>query len=161
MNESDVTAKKKIGKLYDIHCPSCGAPAYYDIRKRMYNCSYCGKNVGIDRAKSERKGFREISRKKMRESLKNFELQKAVCTGCGAELVFDTGEAVANCAFCGRSLVRKAFVNADNIPELIVPFAVHAGDGVLVGARDKELLALFRQILSDHFHIPCAKRFMK
>ena len=44
--------------------------------------------------------------------------------GCGAEIVFDTGDAVANCAFCGRSLVRKAFVNAENIPELIVPFSI-------------------------------------
>ncbi len=124
MNTSDNKAEKKIGKLYDIHCPSCGAPAYYDIRKHMYDCSYCGGKVGIDRAKSEHKGFREISRKKKREALKNFELQKAVCTGCGAEIVFDAGEAVANCAFCGRSLVRKAFVNADDIPELIVPFSL-------------------------------------
>ena len=69
MNPSDVTTDNKIGKLYDIHCPSCGAPAYYDIRKRMYNCSYCGNSVGIDGAKRERKGFREISRRKMQESL--------------------------------------------------------------------------------------------
>lgn len=124
MNASDVSAKKKIGKLYDIHCPSCGAPAYYDIRKRMYNCSYCGNSVGIAGAKSQSKGFRDVSRKKMRESIKKFELQKATCTGCGAEVVFETGEAVANCAFCGRSLVRKAFVNADIIPELIIPFAI-------------------------------------
>ncbi|WP_027407503.1 hypothetical protein [Anaerovibrio sp. RM50] len=134
MNPSDVTTDNKIGKLYDIHCPSCGAPAYYDIRKRMYNCSYCGNSVGIDGAKRERKGFREISRRKMQESLKNFDLQKAVCTGCGAEVVFDVGHAVANCAFCGRSLVRKAFVNADNIPELIVPF-------IITIAEAKDILA--------------------
>lgn len=134
MNGSDNTAKKKTGKLYDIHCPSCGAPAYYDIRKRMYNCAYCGGSVGIDGAKSEHKGFREISHKRMRESMKKFELQKAYCTGCGAELVFETGEAVANCAFCGRSLVRKAFVNADDIPELIVPFAI-------TNAEAKDILA--------------------
>ncbi|MBP5330680.1 MAG: hypothetical protein J6Y89_02390 [Lachnospiraceae bacterium] len=134
MNASDVKSDNKAGKLYDIHCPSCGAPAYYDIRKRIYNCSYCGNKVGIDRAKSEHKGFREISRKKKQESLKKFELQKAVCTGCGAEVVFDTGDAVANCAFCGRSLVRKAFVNADNIPELIIPFAI-------TDAEAKDMLA--------------------
>ncbi len=118
------TPSPRLAKLYDIHCPSCAAPAYYDIRKRTYNCSYCGNKVGIDWAKSENKGFREISRKRMRESLKRFELQKAVCTGCGAEVVFDTGDAVANCTFCGRSLVRKAFVNVDIIPERIVPFAI-------------------------------------
>ncbi len=124
MKASEASAKKKIGKLYDIHCPSCGAPAYYDIRERRYQCSYCGSSVGIDRAKSQGKGFRDVSRKKMRESIKQFELQKATCTGCGAEVVFEAGEAVANCAFCGRSLVRKAFVNADIIPELIIPFAI-------------------------------------
>ncbi|MBO7677821.1 MAG: hypothetical protein J6S49_09970 [Erysipelotrichaceae bacterium] len=124
MNMANVSNEKKTGKLYDIHCPTCGAPAYYDIRKRIYNCSYCDNHVGIDAAKKEHKGFREISRKKLRESLKKFELQKAVCTGCGAEVVFETGDAVANCAFCGRSLVREAFVNADNIPELIIPFAI-------------------------------------
>lgn len=124
MKSAKDATEKKIGKLYDIHCPSCGAPAYYDIRTRMYNCSYCGNRVGIDRAKSEHKGFREISKKKMRESIKKFTLQKASCTGCGAQVVFETGEAVANCAFCGRSLVRKAFVNSDIIPELIVPFAI-------------------------------------
>ena len=117
------------GKLYDIHCPSCGAPAYYDIKTRVYNCSYCGNHVGIDRALSERKGFRELQQKKMKESLKDFELQRAVCTGCGAELVFDNGDAVANCAFCGRSLVRSAFVKADSLPELIVPFSIYWPDG--------------------------------
>jgi ribosomal protein S27E len=124
MKSAKNATEKKIGKIYDIHCPSCGAPAYYDIRTRMYNCSYCGNRVGIDRAKSEHKGFREISKKKMREAIKKFELQKASCTGCGAQVVFETGEAVANCAFCGRSLVRQAFVNPDIIPELIVPFAI-------------------------------------
>ena len=112
------------GKLYDIHCPSCGAPAYYDIKTRVYNCSYCGNRVGIDRALSDRKGFREIRQKKMKESLKSFELQRAVCTGCGVELVFEEGDAIANCAFCGRSLVRSAFVKAESVPELIVPFSI-------------------------------------
>ena len=153
MNAPDAAAEKKKGKVYDIHCPSCGAPAYYDIRKRMYNCSYCGNSVGIDRAKSEQKGFREISRKKMRESLKKFDLQKAVCTGCGAEVVFDTGDAVANCAFCGRSLVRKAFVNAETIPELIVPFTITDGEAkdILAGwcsknKRRKEAREISKQL---------------
>ena len=130
------------GKLYDIHCPSCGAPAYYDIKTRVYNCSYCGNHVGIDRALSERKGFRELQQKKMKESLKDFELQRAVCTGCGAELVFDNGDAVANCAFCGRSLVRSAFVKADSLPELIVPFSITEDEArdILAGWCEKNRL---------------------
>ena len=128
MNSSDTTSEKKPGKLYDIHCPSCGAPAYYDIKNRIYNCSYGGNTVGIDRANSDHKGFREIQRRKLNKDIKNFELQKAECTGCGAKLVFEKGDAIANCDFCGRSLVRSAFANADNIPELIIPFKITADE---------------------------------
>ncbi len=162
MNTSEIRTEKKTKKLYDIHCPSCGAPAYYDIRKRMYKCSYCGNDVGIDAAKKQKKGFREISHEKMQKSLKGFELQKAVCTGCGASIVFDTGDAVANCAFCGRSLVRKAFVSAENIPELIVPFSITndeakkiLSDWCLENKRKKEAKAIIGR-LSDikGFYLP-------
>ena len=111
-------------RLYDIHCPSCGAPAYYDIKAHIYNCRYCGGKVKIDRAIADHKGFRELQKRRMNKDLKNFSFQKAECTGCGAKLVFDEGNALANCTFCGRSLVRKAFVNADTIPELIIPFTI-------------------------------------
>ena len=60
----------------------------------------------------------------MHESLSKFELQKAVCTGCGAEVIFDKGDAIAHCAFCGRELVREEFVKLKNIPELIIPFSI-------------------------------------
>ncbi len=80
--------------------------------------------MGIDQAKSGHKGFREIQQRKLNKDVRTFELQKAECTGCGAKIVFDKGDAIANCAFCGRSLVRKSFVNADNIPELIIPFSI-------------------------------------
>ena len=122
-------------KLYDIHCPSCGAPAYYDIKKRTYTCGYCGNNVGLERAISDHKGFREIRKKNLRKTLKNFELQKGTCSGCGAEVVFEEGEALAGCPFCGRSMVRKAFANPDVIPELAIPFSItkeEAGD-ILAG----------------------------
>ena len=124
MNTSDANKNQKIRKIYDIHCPSCGAPANYDIRHHIYNCSYCGQPVGIARAKNDHKGFREIHKQKLNKDIKNFTLQKAHCTGCGAEIIFDKGDAVANCSFCGRSLVRRAFVNAFNMPELIIPFSI-------------------------------------
>ncbi len=162
MKTSDLKTEKKAGKLYDIHCPSCGAPAYYDIRKHFYNCSYCGNSVGIDKAKSEHKGFREISRKKIRESAKQFDLKKAVCTGCGAQIVFDSGEAVANCSFCGRSLVRSIFVKTDIIPEFIVPFDITEDEAkdILAGwcnkNRHKKEARAIRKKLDDlkGFYLP-------
>jgi ribosomal protein S27E len=162
MKTSDLKTEKKMGKLYDIHCPSCGAPAYYDIRKHFYNCSYCGNSVGIDKAKSEHKGFREISRKKIKESAKQFDLKKAVCTGCGAQIVFDSGEAVANCSFCGRSLVRSNFVKTDIIPEFIVPFEITEEEAkdILAGwcnkNRHKKEARAIRKKLDDlrGFYLP-------
>ncbi len=111
-------------KVYEIHCPSCGAPARYDIKRKIYVCRFCRGTVGINQALAAHKGFRKIQHQKMNESLKNFTLQRAKCTGCGAEVVFEKNEAIANCAFCRKSLVRKNFVNADTIPELVIPFSI-------------------------------------
>ncbi len=140
-------------KLYDIHCPSCGAPAYYDIKSRKYDCRYCGGSVGIDRAVNDRKGFRAIQKKKMNEALKKLDLQKASCTGCGAEVVFENDDAIANCPFCGRSLVRKAYVNADNMPELAIPFMLTLDDAkaalkdwCIKNKRKKEAKEILKQI---------------
>ncbi|MCR5001449.1 MAG: hypothetical protein K6A71_06610, partial [Lachnospiraceae bacterium] len=118
--------------------------------------------MGIDAAKKQHKGFREISHKKIQKSLKDFALEKAVCTGCGAEIVFGTGDAVANCAFCGRSLVRKAFVNAENIPELIVPFSITEdeakkilGDWCIENRHRKEAKAISRKLADIRgFYLP-------
>ncbi|MCR4715969.1 MAG: hypothetical protein K5656_02205 [Lachnospiraceae bacterium] len=119
---SENEAKK--AKIYEIYCPSCGAAAHYDIKSHVYSCQHCGGKVKIDKAINNNKGFQKIQKSKMNQSLKNFNLEKASCTGCGAEVVFEKGEAVANCAFCGKSLVRSEFVNADSIPELVIPFSI-------------------------------------
>ena len=37
-------------KIYDIHCPSCGAPAYYDIKSLFYRCHYCDGKVQVSKA---------------------------------------------------------------------------------------------------------------
>lgn len=116
--------QKNKSKLYDIHCHSCGGPAKYEIKSHYYKCQYCGSKVGISEAIQAHQGFRSIQKQKMHESLSKFELQKAVCTGCGAEVIFDKGDAIAHCAFCGRELVREEFVKLKNIPELIIPFSI-------------------------------------
>ena len=122
--ESPNQAQTAKARIFEIHCPACGAPAYYDIKSRVYKCRYCGGSVGIDEAVKARTGFRAIQKKKINAALKNYELQKAVCEGCGAEVIFDKGDAVANCAFCGRALVREEYLHADDIPELVIPFSI-------------------------------------
>ena len=111
-------------RITDIHCLQCGAPAAFDIVKQRYLCSYCGGTVEISEAKQEKQGFRELQREKLRDSVKKFRLNRTSCSGCGAEVVFEENEALSDCAFCGRSLVRTQYLNLKNMPESVVPFGI-------------------------------------
>ena len=53
-----------------------------------------------------------------------YSLMQADCSGCGATLVFPEGEAMTDCAFCGRALVRTQYLASSELPELIVPFRI-------------------------------------
>ncbi len=111
-------------RITDIHCPQCGASAAFDIVKQKYVCSYCGGTVGITEAQREKQGFRDLQREKLRASVKKYRLFCTSCSGCGAEVVFEENEALSNCAFCGRSLVRTQYLNSNNMPESVVPFGI-------------------------------------
>jgi len=52
------------------------------------------------------------------------------CTGCGAELIFEENDAITNCSFCGRSLVRKDYIASEELPELIIPFRITREEAV-------------------------------
>ena len=112
------------GTLADVRCPGCGAPAHYDIIKEQYLCAYCGGRVGIRDALAQKQGFRSIQQKKIRQSAEGYRLFRTSCSGCGAELVFEEGEAMSGCAFCGRALVRKEYLVSEELPELIIPFRI-------------------------------------
>ncbi len=111
-------------KFTDIHCPKCGAPADFDIVRQRYLCEYCGAEVGIGEALRLRRGFRNVRGFDARSEAAKFRLTSAACSGCGAKIVFDEREAVSNCAFCGRSLVRKEYLNLETLPEGVIPFAL-------------------------------------
>ena len=108
----------------DVHCPSCGAPAKYNIVEHEYCCGFCGGRVGIKDAIAQKQGFRSLHQRKIQESAGKFRLSRGTCTGCGAEILFPEGEAMSNCAFCGRTLVRKEYITSEELPELIVPFRI-------------------------------------
>lgn len=108
----------------DVHCPSCGAPARFDIVSQQYCCAFCGSRVGIKEAIAQKQGFRAFRQQKIKESAGHYHLMHGTCTGCGAEIVFPEGEAMSDCAFCGRTLVRKEYLSSRELPELIIPFRI-------------------------------------
>ena len=112
------------GTIADVRCPSCGAPARYNIIKQEYLCGYCGGTVGTKEALAQKKGFRRLQQQKIKESAGQYRLLQADCSGCGATLVFQEGEAMASCAFCGRALVRTQYLASADLPELILPFRI-------------------------------------
>ena len=116
--------EKMTGTIADVHCPKCGAPAKYDIIKQYYQCSYCGGKVELSAAQAEKQGFRSLQQDRIRQSAGNFRLMRANCSGCGAELVFEEGEAMTGCAFCGRALVRQEYLSSADMPEMIIPFRI-------------------------------------
>ena len=112
------------GNIADVYCPSCGAPAHYDIVKQQYLCAYCGGKVEIRDAQTQKQGFRRLQQEKIKQSAARYRLLRASCTGCGAALVFEESEAMSNCAFCGRALVRGDYLASEEMPELILPFRI-------------------------------------
>ena len=111
-------------KINAIYCPSCGAPARFDILSQRYVCGYCGGQVGIDETIEEKQGFRKIQSEKLRDSLKDFKLFHTTCDGCGAKIVFEENEALSTCPFCGKSLVRNEYIHTKNMPEYVIPFKI-------------------------------------
>ena len=122
------TGMAERNRITDIHCPNCGGPASFDIVRQEYRCGYCGGTVEIGEALRQKQGFRELQAGRLRESVKNFRLFQANCSGCGAEILFEEGEAMSNCPFCGRSLVRTDYLDAADMPESVIPFALTQRD---------------------------------
>ena len=111
-------------RITDIHCPNCGAPAKYDILQQKYLCGYCGGSVEISDACRQKEGFRKLQGDRLKQNVSRFNLVKTSCSGCGATVVFEENEALSNCAFCGRSLVRGEYLNTEGLPENVIPFAI-------------------------------------
>lgn len=110
--------------ISDIRCPNCGAEAKYNIIKRQYLCRYCDGKVTVDEAHIQNKGFRAIQQEKIKDSAFNFHLLKGQCSGCGASVIFEENEALSKCSFCGNAMVRKDYIDLDDVPERIIPFRI-------------------------------------
>ena len=110
--------------ILNIYCPSCGGPAKYDIVNQVYRCGYCGGQVQVEEVARSKKEMQEQIARHLEETVDNYALEMASCSGCGATLVFEENEALSTCAFCGRSLVRGEYTTATDMPQSIIPFAL-------------------------------------
>lgn len=138
-------------EILSIFCPACGAPAKFDIVHQIYRCGYCGEKVKIEDARKEKIEFQKNQSQRIKKSAKNFKMSTASCSGCGATLVFEKNEALSNCAFCGRSLVRKDYAYDSKMPQNVIPFAV----------TKNEAIELLKKWCKQNSHKPEAKHLIK
>lgn len=111
-------------QLLKISCPSCGAPAKFDIENQIYSCSFCDGKVEIENAVDEQNERQEKIKKRIAEEQKNYFFETSNCKNCGATLIFEKNEAISNCDFCGSSLVRKKYAHDKELPRVIIPFCL-------------------------------------
>ena len=107
-----------------IYCRNCGTPAEYDIVHQTYRCGSCGELTGIREAKDAVYRWRKLQKDEMRSVTAGQQMEECACPSCGALIVFGAGEASETCMFCGSKLTRGAFSDADQLPDLIIPFVI-------------------------------------
>ena len=109
-------------EILSILCPSCNAPAKYDIVHQNYHCGHCGNKIILGEVLEARKQYQDNQKRKLKEYTKDYSLMSATCKGCGASVVFEENEALSKCQFCGSSVVRKKYIYDERFPENIIPF---------------------------------------
>ena len=109
---------------FAVFCPSCGAPAQFDIVRQNYCCLSCGATVPPAIPVKQTQGFRNLRSVAFRKQAATLGQAVYSCSGCGANVVLAGQEGMANCGFCGRKLVRREFLQSDTFPEVIIPFFI-------------------------------------
>jgi len=107
-----------------VYCRNCGAPARFDIIHQTYRCGYCGTETGIQEEKQSLAEWRTLHKNSRKKKYAGREVYRYSCPTCGAQLVFESGEASGVCPFCGTSTVRRDLVTAEQLPELLIPFYI-------------------------------------
>ncbi len=114
--------------VLDVHCATCGAAVQFNILKQVYTCNFCGSATPTTHAVEEKKGFQKLKKENMLNNPPAYKLQSGTCNSCGAKVIFPEKEAMTQCAFCGKSLVRKDYLKNNHAPELLIPFALEKSE---------------------------------
>lgn len=139
-------------KIFDVHCASCGAAVQFDILQQVYNCRFCGTATSTAAAVTEKKGFRAFARQKKDSSRPSFAMSTGTCNNCGAQVIFPENEAMTECTFCGKSLVRGSYTGTKDFPELLIPFYITAEEAsqILSSWCDSNRKRPEAKILKEH-----------
>ena len=113
-----------------IRCKSCGAPLRFDIVKQNYHCLSCGAEMEKAEVAQVQQAWQSSQQMKVSSQASVAGEVFYTCGSCGAEVMMRDEAAVSQCAFCGGSLVRRAFAKEDSLPWLITPFYLTRAEGL-------------------------------
>ena len=111
-------------------CPGCGAPLRFDPKSQKLTCQYCGRLVdALDESltfANEAEGQTPVGG--VQYDMETGEPQYAalayVCPNCGAKLLSTEETAATFCSFCGSNVVLDERLDAEAMPQRIIPFKV-------------------------------------
>lgn len=108
-------------------CPQCGGRMAFNPSSQRLECGYCGHRATILSAMQEGLVVEESDFVITMATLKGHVIPQGVrtikCQGCQAELI-SSDALTAHCPYCGSAHVVEAVVQAQVLPEGLIPFAV-------------------------------------
>lgn len=109
-----------------LYCKNCCAPMGFDIVRQTYACASCGSLSGIQETKETILHWRTLRKQNLAVNSAGITLEKYSCPACGAQIVFESGEASETCDFCGSRLIRAELTDEEQMPDMIIPFFITA-----------------------------------
>ena len=98
----------------------------FDIVRQTYACASCGSLSGIQETKETILHWRTLRKQNLAVNSAGITLEKYSCPACGAQIVFESGEASETCDFCGSRLIRAELTDEEQMPDMIIPFFITA-----------------------------------
>lgn len=111
-------------QVKNTFCATCGADMKFDPVTGNLKCEYCNSTEEIERDKTiEENSYGEFLNKNIREWNQD-DVTTAVCSKCGATLVFDSHIQSKTCSYCGSASVNIKKFEHTISPGYVLPFSI-------------------------------------
>ncbi|MBR0093123.1 MAG: hypothetical protein IJP92_15655 [Lachnospiraceae bacterium] len=100
-------------------CTACAAPLRFDIDTQMLKCDNCGNTYDPDAYQAE---GRDV------ETREDFDVRVYTCPQCAGEIMATNTTATTFCAYCGANVMLRERMEAQQKPEIIIPFRKNKND---------------------------------